>query len=265
VNLNIRGPSGVIQVRDFKSTDTLGKLLEFLESKTKIPAAQQQLLCGFPPKPITSNLNQNLESANIKNGDQIILKQAGTQQGIVKGVDEGPYIPPSDGKGHFVRRKMPGDNSCLFHSLAYVLEGKSKTKGAELRKLVAQLIAENPKTYSEAVLGMPTWEYVQMIQDPDYWGGYVDLIALSNQYKVEIVSFDTQTCREDVYGQDKNYSRRAFIIYTGAHYDALALAEHGGASEDKDQVLFNNRDKLVLEKARAYVKEEHEKWLKQNK
>lgn len=90
---------------------------------------------------------------------------------------------------------------------------------------------------------------------------------------MEIISFDTQTMREDRYGQDKNYTRRALIIYTGSHYDALALAEHGGAPEQNDQglkytlliiffvVLFNVSDTNVLTKARAFIKEEHQKWL----
>jgi len=49
---------------------------------------------------------------------------------------------------------------------------------------------------------------------------------LSEHYQAEVCAFDTQTCREDHYGEDKNYTRRALIIYTGSHYDALALAEH---------------------------------------
>ena len=85
---------------------------------------------------------------------------------------------------------------------------------------------------------------------------------LSNHYQCEIVGFDIQTCREDHYGEDKNYTTRALVLYTGNHYDALALAAHGGASETTDQVRFSTSDKSIMEKARAYVKEEHQKYLR---
>jgi len=76
-------------------------------------------LNGFPPKAVNlANKDATLEALGIKNGDQLILKECGSQVGIQKGVEEGPYIPPSEKKGHFVRRIMPGDNSCLFHSLS---------------------------------------------------------------------------------------------------------------------------------------------------
>ena len=33
-----------------------------------------------------------------------------------------------------IRRIVPADNSCLFNSIAYVLENRSKTKAEQLRK-----------------------------------------------------------------------------------------------------------------------------------
>lgn len=101
-----------------------------------------------------------------------------------------------------------------------------------------------------------------MLYYQDHWGGAIEIRIISDYFKTEICAFDTQTCREDHYGEDLDYTTRALIIYTGSHYDALALAEHGGANDAHDQVLFSASDKSVMEKARAYVKEEHERWLK---
>ncbi len=208
------------------------------------------------------SLNQKVTELGIKTGDQLTLKKRGTQQGIIQGKTDGPYIPPSDTRGYFVRRNMPGDNSCLFHTCSYVLENRSRTKAKELRELCAQIVLDDTVTYNTAFLGMPNRTYVSSILDPNAWGGAIELSILSKHYKTEIVAFDIQTTREDHYGEDLNYSTRVLVLYTGNHYDALALAGYGGASESTDQVRFSATDKSLMEKARAYVKEEHQKYLK---
>lgn len=226
-----------------------------------LPLLPLTVLSGFPPKPLQpETTTQTLSQAGIKNGDQLILKEVGKQEGIVKGVLAGKYIPPSEKRGYFVRRKMPADNSCLFHSIGYVLKNRSRTEGPALRALCAQIVLENPRTYDPAFLGMPTQQYYAWISNPQTWGGGIELRILSDYFQTEIVSFDTCTTREDRFGEDCGYTTRALVIYTGEHYDALALAEHYGAPEMKDQVVFSSSDMNILTKARAYVKEEHDKW-----
>jgi ubiquitin thioesterase OTU1 len=263
LRLRVRTPAGEsLQITDLNSNSTLADLQKLLQTKTNILQSQQELLIGFPPKPIDiQNNTQKLVAFGIKNGEQIILKKSGTQTGIIKGISTGPYVPISDRKGHFVRRIIPGDNSCLFHACAYVLHDKSRSKGRDLRQLCANIVQENPKVYNNAFLGQPNLMYVQWIMDKDTWGGAIELSILSDHYKTEIVAFDTTTMREDHYGENNDYSTRVLIIYTGNHYDALALAEHGGAPESHDQVIFNSRDENIMKKAREYVFEEHRKYL----
>lgn len=43
-------------------------------------------------------------------------------------------------------------------------------------------------------------------------------------YQKEIAAYDIQTKRVDIYGQEDGYTERAFILYDGLHYDALAQA-----------------------------------------
>jgi len=62
-----------------------------------------------------------------------------------------------------VRRKQPSDNSCLFHSLSYVLENKDNSKVAHLREICANVVAENPKIYTTEFLGMRNIEYANWI------------------------------------------------------------------------------------------------------
>ena len=62
------------------------------------------------------------------------------------------------------------------------------------------------------------------------WGRYCALLevpvslSLCRYYGREIAAYDIQTKRVDVYGQDQEYTERAFILYDGLHYDALAQA-----------------------------------------
>ena len=49
-----------------------------------------------------------------------------------------------DDDGFVVRRIVKADNSCLFTSLGYVLEGHSREKGLRLRKVVADAIKADP-------------------------------------------------------------------------------------------------------------------------
>lgn len=46
-----------------------------------------------------------------------------------------------------VRRIVPADNNCLFNSVAYALEKKSKTKALALRKSIADFITKNIDQY----------------------------------------------------------------------------------------------------------------------
>lgn len=157
---------------------------------------------------------------------------------------------------------MPGDNSCCFHSLAYILHDKNTQKGPELRDLAAQLIASDPKTYNEGILGMKNSSYVQHLLNPDTWGGAVEVRAMADFYQIEICLMDLQTGREDHFGIDKGYSRRGFLFYTGNHYDAMAYAKHGGSHPRDDQVLFNSKDDEIMKKARDFIKYENKELLK---
>eukprot|EP00668_Euglena_longa_P044412 GGOE01059241.1.p1 GENE.GGOE01059241.1~~GGOE01059241.1.p1 ORF type:complete len:136 (+),score=27.72 GGOE01059241.1:126-533(+) len=107
--------------------------------------------------------------------------------------------------------------------------------------------------------GQPNIAYCSWIQENDTWGGAIELAILSFVYCTEIVSLDVQTGRMDIYGQTEGYVTRVFVVYTGRHYDAMAVAPYYGASESSDQVMFNVRDEKVLQKARQFIEEERKK------
>lgn len=68
-------------------------------------------------------------------------------------VNEGsvPTVSLRDGSA-VARRVVDADNSCLFASVGYVMEG-TRAAAPRLRALVAKAVASDPETYSEAFLG----------------------------------------------------------------------------------------------------------------
>lgn len=179
-----------------------------------------------------------------------------------------------DEKCVVVIRDVPADNSCLFHTAAYLLENRSRALGPKLRGTIAEVVAAHPQKFTKEFLGMPNQQYCHKIQDPNFWGGAIELSVLSFIYSLEIIAFDRQTQREDRYGSDQNYSRMAMVIYTGSlyllfdltctgnHYMALAVSPYWGAPESADHVIVSSKDKQVLTKARNLVEVEFKKQFK---
>ncbi|KAK5258008.1 ubiquitin-specific protease otu1, partial [Exophiala xenobiotica] len=130
------------------------------------------------------------------------------------------FIP--DLGGSLVLRIMPDDNSCLFRAVASAIMSNLDTM-TELRSIVAQVIQANPDKYSKAVLDNKDPDsYCRWIQSEDAWGGQIELDILSQQFDVEICSIDVQTLRVDRYNEGA--PRRCFLVYSGIHYDIIALS-----------------------------------------
>ncbi|ORC85609.1 uncharacterized protein TM35_000342210 [Trypanosoma theileri] len=219
-----------------------------------------RLLAGFPPQPVGP---KDGDSSNATVGDflrsgEMVIVQEG-QATVTRGVTEGRYVPPTHEKWHFTRRICPSDNSCLFHAAAYVLLDKSRTDGPKLREECAAFVYNNPQLFSEFLLERPIHEYVEWIRRPTSWGGAIELYILSLMKKTEIVALDLESSRIERFGENQ-YSACVFVVYTGRHYDAIAMnAMYNSPRENEDQVLFNVRDEYVIERAKRFVREEAER------
>uniref|UniRef100_A0A7S4QE89 Ubiquitin thioesterase OTU n=1 Tax=Alexandrium monilatum TaxID=311494 RepID=A0A7S4QE89_9DINO len=118
-------------------------------------------------------------------------------------------------------RKMPDDNSCLFHGIGYLLD-PSKPPGS-LRQAVASEVRSNPGMWSEAILGKPPSEYIAYITDPIRWGSQVELNIFSSLYRAEIAVIEIQSGRCDVYGEGSGFQRRVYLLHSGIHFDAVTF------------------------------------------
>lgn len=91
---------------------------------------------------------------------------------------------------------MPSDNSCLFTAFGGALQ--TQIPAAKLRKMMADYISQHEDVYTEAVLGSSAIQYRRSIQDPDRWGGGIELSILSSIFDVQICTYDVQVSRLDV-------------------------------------------------------------------
>lgn len=147
------------------------------------------------------------------------------------------------------RRVVPADNSCLFTSIYYVVEGGvyDPACAPEMRNLIAQIVASDPESYSEAILGKTNQEYCDWIRRDDTWGGAIEVSILSKFYQCEICVVDTQTVRIDRFGEDAGYAKRVLLIYDGIHYDPLERRIPN--SDIPPQTIFSSSDDIVLAQA----------------
>tara|TARA_B100001250_G_C19526672_1_gene668392 strand:+ start:189 stop:707 length:519 start_codon:yes stop_codon:yes gene_type:complete len=145
---------------------------------------------------------------------------------------------------------IKSDNSCLFNAVASVCEPENFHDNIqqELRNLVANIIIANPEKYTTDFLeGRSPGDYTAFILDKNSWGGAIELDLLAHYYETEIGSFEIKTKRLDLFGGDCNYKKRAYVIYDGTHYDALALSKHENDKFSNYIVNFSTENKENLQ------------------
>eukprot|EP00796_Vickermania_ingenoplastis_P006710 gene6710-4807_t len=228
-----------------------------LSSLCGIDEDRIRVLQGFPPKPIEAEDSTLLQDMKLRPNEMLTVQDGEPRVQIVNTGER--YVQLSHDRAHFRRRNCPADNSCLFHSCAYILKNRSRIDGPTLRQECISWILTDPKRFQETT-GEDATKYCQWLAKPDSWGGYVELGILSELYKTEIVVLDIQSGSIIRCGEEHNYPLRGFVVFTGTHYDAIAMSTSSSLTdESQDQVLFNPRDEKVFQKADEFIKEEQRK------
>jgi ubiquitin thioesterase OTU1 len=248
ITIQIRHPRGV--KRDLLPVGaTLSDLKGLAKAVSGIEVLRQILKSGYPPKLIQASDHETLESLGIRSGETII-------------VEEGPSVEPSqlrDSEGKvMLRRVIASDNSCLFNSVGYALEGRQRNAADDLRSVIAGFVTSDPETYSEAMLGKPNPEYCGWIMLKTSWGGAIELSILSQTYGVEIAAISIQNLHVDVFGEGLGLPSRVYVLYDGIHYDVIARNTSEDAPEASDITVFRPDDPVALEGA-LYVAAELKK------
>lgn len=144
-----------------------------------------------------------------------------------------------------LRRFVDSDNSCLFSSIGYLIDNKgfNDTTKLQYRQLLVNYL-ENANL-EEGLLEIPKPDYLENIQNPSTWGGAIELKLFSDMFQVEIASIDVQSNRVDIFGQDKNYPQRIYVLYNGVHYDPLVMAITEDSKDDITSFAADDNETLI--------------------
>ncbi|RDW87192.1 ubiquitin-specific protease OTU1 [Aspergillus mulundensis] len=282
MRVRIRGPSG--QYTAILAEDaTIGDLQKDIAENTGLTAYDVKY--GYPPKPLSldqTGTHQKLTELAIQlDREQLIISAkdgpwtelATTKEAALVNAqpsspklslsrkqkpvaEDTPKVSSAEHGGIFVLRVMPDDNSCLFRAISTALLPGADTM-VELRSAVAETIQNKPDEYSSAILEQPPDDYCRWIKNETSWGGAIELSILSKHFDIEICSVDLGNLRVDRFNEGQ--SRRCFLVYSGIHYDTIALSPSENASPDFDTTVFDASDSLALDKALDLCRQLQEK------
>ncbi|KAJ8360400.1 hypothetical protein SKAU_G00169250 [Synaphobranchus kaupii] len=249
LRLRCKAKNGTHLMQGLTIQSCVQELKNKVEELTGIPCDVQKIMVGYPPSSLDlQNGDAHLKDYPIKSGDTLIVEEERNKPRPQAGVP----VPngPRQGTVPVLRRRVvPADNSCLFTSVFYAVEGGAYNPSCapEMRGLIARIVAGDPVSYSEALLGKSNEDYCAWIRRDDTWGGAIEVSVLSRFYRCEICVVDTQTVRVDRFGEDADHPRRVLLIYDGIHYDPLQREAPGSAAPP--QTVFSAADDAVLAEA----------------
>ena len=201
-----------------------------LQSPTAGSKPRPEAVKGPPPKDLTS-------PPQHKPGD-FPQQPLGLQRKPMGNVgSDPPEVPVPQLEGVMVLRVMPDDNSCMFRALSSAVLGNDLDGMTELRSIVATNIQENPELYTKGYLEKEPADYCRWIQREDAWGGAIELAILSQHFGIEVCTINVQDLQ--IYPFNEGQSRRCVLVYSGIHYDVLAVTPFAGAPPELDRKQFD--------------------------
>ncbi|XP_042877565.1 ubiquitin thioesterase OTU1-like [Penaeus japonicus] len=259
---------------------TIEELRSAIFEVTAICPERQKILSGYPPKPVLGHRDMSLSSAGIRNGEVLIVEDvepsinatsipsgapASDPRPVLKEAQSAPRpaappatkVPTSQSltqKGILLKKVVPSDNSCLFASIYYLVNGGGEIDTKELhamRQVVATVIHSQPDVYSEALLEKSNNDYCKWILKETSWGGAIELSVFSNYYEIEIVALDAKTGVLNRFGEDKRFDHRMIVMYDGIHYDPVYMETFEGGT----LTIFPTTDDSVLAQAKDIAME----------
>lgn len=154
-----------------------------------------------------------------------------------------------------IRREVDSDNSCLFSSIAYLLNKQDfdELSSLKFRNIVVEYLLDNK--FDSTLLDQPKEQYIDFIQDSKNWGGALEVKMFSEIFKIKIICIDVKTNLAYIYGEDKNYDNCIYLLYNGAHYDPLVMNINITSDPISDITIFDSNDHNILELMKSLVLE----------
>jgi ubiquitin thioesterase OTU1 len=154
-----------------------------------------------------------------------------------------------------IRREVDSDNSCLFSSIAYLINKQNFDDSSSLkfRNIIVEYLLDNE--FDSSLLDQPKDQYIDFIQDTKNWGGALEVKMFSEIFKIKIICIDVKTNITYIYGEDKNYDYCIYLLYNGAHYDPLVMNIDITSDPISDITIFDSNDNNILELMKSLVLE----------
>ena len=294
MRLKLKSDSGVSTLKvdqDVLFQDFLADIRANTNLHTDTSETISVIKSGFPPKPIdlTYDEKTTLLDKHVKDGDQLSITFISNKRPLSPELDihTPPALNGSEGKAqtaankrrdlkedipavyvelenkYLILRNIPDDNSCLFNSISYAISGHDSyttfSPPQELRKVVVDYVNRDAELYSDTVLGRPRDEYCQWILKKDSWGGAIELGILADWFDVRITCIDIELGNFiKIENEEKNPTRFMLLIYSGIHYDVLALSDEVSMkNKDRDECLFpigGSRETAIVSAAEKLCK-----------
>ncbi|XP_067931811.1 ubiquitin thioesterase OTU1-like [Watersipora subatra] len=254
IQLRCRTRSATYPITDLDSESTLLDLKALIVSLTDLDVESFVLKSGIPPTAIQAGDNCLLKDCGVNHGDFIIIEETKGSRAPAQKRSLSPHSgqvkKEALGDTSIRRKAVPANNSCLFSSIDFCINGVLKLSNAtEMRRTVADIILSQPKKYTEALLGQKPEDYANWVKYPDSWGGAIELSILCHHYMTEMVVVDIQHTRTEKFGEQ--YDNRILLIYDGIHYDPLYEG-----SESKPRTIFSVNDDRVVTQALSLAEKE---------
>jgi ubiquitin thioesterase OTU1 len=146
-----------------------------------------------------------------------------------------------------IRREVDADNSCLFSSVAYLIDKSNfgESSSLKFRNIIIEYLLNNE--FDSNLLDQSKEKYIEFIQNTQNWGGALEVKMFSEIFRKQIVCIDVKTNRADIYGEDKKYIQRIYLLYNGIHYDPLVMNYDLSADPSTDITIFDSDDQEIFE------------------
>lgn len=267
----------------FREGATMKELQDKVTEVTGLSLHEIDVFHGYPLKKLTfSNPSSTVESQGVENGSVITVRSnpnlkelyqslvnMGFKHDVILKVmieleakdkdiaidfcQQISQLDVDDGSASVTRKAIPADNSCLFNSIGFLLRGSFNP--IYYRTLVAEAIKKDPNTFTSDYLDMDPVEYVRWIQNPEKWGGEIEISILSDALGVEISVADIRSSTILTYGEGKGFQQRVYLLYDGIHYDAIVQEKKVGAQAPVETCTFTPDNQAVYAAVLSFVSE----------
>ena len=221
----------------FDEGTTLGQLVSRLEEEdSSLKTRSFSLQMGFPPRDVEGDASTALSSL-VSSGESLVVRK--TEGEIQKHpIRKQDVKSNSESFGQMARHIIAADNSCLFNAIGFCLNGQLMSDAPIIYRsyIAEEVVANKSGLYSEAFLGKSAEAYAEWVQNPEHWGGEIEMHILSQFLDITICAVDVQTGVVYKYSPPvvatattpAGAKETIFLIYDGIHYDAMVRRKSDG-------------------------------------